>query len=109
MIAEINSGLNEKEKKTMRIKMNVRTEGLTTNHNQTVARGLKVRTSAKAGAIGPDFRNHNQTVTRGLKVKTNTKAGAVGPEIKASNRNQTVARGLKVKAKVKAGAIGPDV
>jgi hypothetical protein len=41
-------------------------------HNQTVARGLKIRSSLKAGWVPSQ---HNQTVARGLKVKTNVKAG----------------------------------
>jgi hypothetical protein len=35
----------------MKIKTNVKAGGLTTNHNQKVARGLKVKSGVKAGAI----------------------------------------------------------
>lgn len=35
----------------MKIKTKVKAGGLTTSHNQTVARGLKVKTNVKAGLI----------------------------------------------------------
>jgi hypothetical protein len=59
----------------MKIKSNVKAGDwpLSTNHNQTVSRGLKVRTNVKAGGT----MNHNQTTAHGLKVKTNVKAGGI--------------------------------
>jgi hypothetical protein len=35
---------------------------------------MKIKTNVKSGLRG-DSMNHNQTVARGLKVKTNVKAG----------------------------------
>jgi hypothetical protein len=57
----------------MKIKSNVKAGGLSAQHNQTVSRGLKVKTNVKAGGS----MNHNQTIARGLKVKTNVKAGLI--------------------------------
>jgi hypothetical protein len=60
----------------MKIKTNVKSglfsDGCEHNHNQTVARGLKVKSGVKAGI---NDQQHNQKIARGLKVKTNIKAG----------------------------------
>jgi hypothetical protein len=67
----------------MKIKTNVKAGGLSVNHNQTVARGLKVKTNVRSGfnpqpdPPGKTDLNHNQTLARGLKVKTNVKAGII--------------------------------
>jgi hypothetical protein len=39
------------EGQSMKIKSNVKAGGLSTNHNQTVSRGLKVKSGVKAGGI----------------------------------------------------------
>jgi hypothetical protein len=69
----------------MKIKTNVKAgdgqgppinNGTSINHNQTVTRGLKIKTSVKAGSMGTrNTMNHNQTAARGLKLKSGVKAG----------------------------------
>jgi hypothetical protein len=61
----------------MKIKSNVKAGGLSINHNQTISRGLKVKTNVRGGVWGNPATNHNQTTARGLKVKTNVKAGLI--------------------------------
>jgi len=39
----------------MKIKSNVKAGGSSMQHNQTVARCLKVKTNVKAGVIGPEY------------------------------------------------------
>ena len=58
----------------MKIRTNVKAGllGCSNNHNQTVSRGLKVKSGVKGGIYNPQ---HNQTIARGLKVKTGVKAG----------------------------------
>jgi hypothetical protein len=43
----------------MKIKTNVKASALTSNHNQTVARGLKVKTNIKAG-VHPEPKRHTR-------------------------------------------------
>ncbi len=105
-----NNSPNSTKPNNLRVKTNLKAgapyyDGRSAQHNQTVARGLKVRSSVKAGGEG---QNHSQTVARpakGLRIKTNVKAGVLCRYCSA-NHNQTVAhaaKGLRVKSKVKAG------
>ena len=66
---------------------------------------MQIKSKVKAGALAP---KHNQTAARGMKVKSGAKAGSPTlplPPPAANNHNQTAARGMKVKTKVKAGII----
>ena len=66
----------KERKKNMKIRTKIKAGTRRTeeehNHNQTAARGLKVKTNVKAGIME---NQHNQTVAHGLKVKTGIKAG----------------------------------
>jgi hypothetical protein len=66
---------------------------------------MKIKTNVKAGGVIILQRNHNQTVARRLKIKTNVRAGAGDPAPAGSvpQHNQTMARGLKVKSGIKVG------
>jgi hypothetical protein len=63
---------------------------------------MKIRSNVKAGSKTGNARNHNQTITRGVRVKSNVKAG-IGPD--GNNHNQTITRGVRVKTNMKAGII----
>jgi hypothetical protein len=73
----------------MKIKSNVKagSGGLATNHNQAV-KGLRVKSSVKAGDNGRIITNHNQSA-KGLRVKSKVKAGDAGLSY---NHNQTISR-----------------
>ena len=82
----------------MKIKSNIKAGGKNLNHNQTVSRGLRIKSNVKAGTDqGRIMMNHNQTL-RGLRIKSNIKAGRI-----ISNHNQTTLGGLRIKSGMKAG------
>jgi len=62
----------------MKIKTNVKAGGVSMQHNQTMARGLRVKSCVRAGVM---TQQHNQTVGRGLKIKSGIKAGPGAPPI----------------------------
>jgi len=64
----------------MKTKTNLKTGGLSTNHNETVASGLRVKTAVKAGDW-PLSTNHNETLPSGLRVKMAVTAGPISPEM----------------------------
>jgi hypothetical protein len=72
---------------------------------------MKIKTNVKAGRIpggGPTISNHNQTVTRGLTMKSDVRAGNGPGGSTGSNHNQNVARGLKVQSHLRAGVDPPN-
>ena len=69
---------------------------------------IKTNVKASRGTVWPPPPppppNHNQTVAKGLKVKTDVKAGATNGDVRVgSGSSLTAARGLKVKTGIKAG------
>jgi hypothetical protein len=66
----------------MQVKTRVKAGRFDPQHNQTIARGLKVKSGTKAGYRPPQ---HDQTMVRGLKVKSGVKAGRKSGELKAAD------------------------
>jgi hypothetical protein len=59
----------------MKIRSNVKAGGSNSNHNQTITRGVRVRSSVKAGDNpgGNGSASHNQKLTRGVRTKTRSR------------------------------------
>lgn len=49
----------------MKIKTNIKAGGMNLNHNEKLARGLKLKTGTKAGFIPWHPSQHNETLVRG--------------------------------------------
>ena len=80
-------------------KTNVKAGGLnSSNHNETLRGGLKLRTNVKAGGTSL---NHNESLRGGLKLRTNVKAGGISVNHNESIRTE---RGVNVRTGVRAGA-----
>jgi hypothetical protein len=86
----LNVAFKEEGGEDMRIRINLKADGVIGSHNEQIQRdgskprGLKTKTGIKGGGVNMQ---HNQTV-RGLRVKSNVKAGG-----SSMQHNQAVRKG----------------